>query len=169
MSEITVAEYRAGNDPENHTHKLPSVFKTGDVTLKRGIIKTNDIITWVEAVRTTGVAAKRDSVVITLLDEMRNQVATWTLRSVMPLKWTGPTLAAKGGADVAHGGAGAVQREDRVRLRFIGRTMLASPPMLASPDGRIQLAAAPQRTATLAPGGRDDRPGAARLRPGPGR
>ena len=101
MSEITVAEYRAGNDPENHTHKLPSVFKTGDVTLKRGIIKTNDIITWVEAVRTTGVAAKRDSVVITLLDEMRNQVATWTLRSVMPLKWTGPTLAAKGGADVA--------------------------------------------------------------------
>lgn len=100
-TEITVAEYRAGNSSENHAHKLPSVYKSGDVTLKRGIVKNIDIHDWVEAVRTTGVAAKRDSVVITLLDETRQPVASWTLRSVMPLKWTGPTLAAKGGADVA--------------------------------------------------------------------
>lgn len=100
-TEITVAEYRAGNHPENHADKLPSVYKTGDVTLKRGVVKNSDISDWVEQVRTTGYAAKRDSVVITLLDEARQPVATWTLRSVMPLKWTGPTLAAKGGADVA--------------------------------------------------------------------
>ena len=100
-TEITVAEYRTGNSPENHTHKLPSVYKTGDVTLKRGVVKNKDITDWIEAVRTTGVAAKRDSVVVTLLDETHSPVATWTLRSVMPLKWTGPTLAAKGGADVA--------------------------------------------------------------------
>jgi len=100
-TEITVAEYRAGNFNENHSHKYPSVYKTGDVTLKRGVVRSNDIHDWVEAVRTTGVAGKQDSVVITLLDENRTAVATWTLRSVMPLKWTGPTLAAKGGADVA--------------------------------------------------------------------
>ena len=100
-TEITVAEYRTGNAAENHTEKLPSVFKSGDVTLKRGVVKNSNITDWIEAVRTTGVAAKRDSVVITLLDETRQPVATWTLRSVMPLKWTGPTLAAKGGADVA--------------------------------------------------------------------
>jgi phage tail-like protein len=100
-TEITVAEYRAGNFPENHSDKYPSVFKQGDVTLKRGVVKNKDIHDWVEAVRTTGVAAKRDSVVITLLDEARQPVASWTLRSVMPLKHTGPTLAAKGGADVA--------------------------------------------------------------------
>lgn len=100
-TEITVAEYRVGNSSENHSHKYPSVYKTGDITLKRGVVRNTDIHDWVEAVRTTGVAGKRDSVVITLLDETRTPVATWTLRSVMPLKWTGPTLAAKGGADVA--------------------------------------------------------------------
>jgi phage tail-like protein len=101
VTEITVAEYRTGNFTENHTHKYPSVYKTGDVTLKRGVVRNTDIHDWVEAVRTQGVAGKRDSVVITLLDETRQPVATWTLRSVMPLKWTGPTLAAKGGGDVA--------------------------------------------------------------------
>jgi phage tail-like protein len=100
-TEITVAEYRNGNALENHTTKLPSVTKAGDVTLKRGVIKNTDITDWIEQVRTTGVAGKRDSVVITLLDEQRQSVASWTLRSVMPIKWTGPTLAAKGGADVA--------------------------------------------------------------------
>ena len=38
---------------------------------------------------------------ITLLDEARNTVATWTLLRAQPKKWTGPTLAAKGGAEVA--------------------------------------------------------------------
>jgi phage tail-like protein len=100
-TEFTVAEYRAGNYPENHSSKFPGIYKTGDVTLKRGVVRTTDIHDWVEDVRTRGVAAKRSSVVITLLDETRQPVASWKLLSVMPLKWTGPTLAAKGGADVA--------------------------------------------------------------------
>ena len=36
-TEITVAEYRTGNDPVNHVRKQPGIFKTGDVTLKRGV------------------------------------------------------------------------------------------------------------------------------------
>jgi phage tail-like protein len=100
-TEFTVSEYRNGNAAENHADKLPSIYKSGDVTLKRGVVKNSDISDWIEAVRTTGVAGKRDSVTVTLLDETRQPVVTWTLRSVMPLKWTGPTMAAKGGADVA--------------------------------------------------------------------
>jgi phage tail-like protein len=100
-TEITEAEYRPGNAQENHADKYPGVYKTGDVTLKRGLMRVTDIHDWVEAVRTTGFAAKKDSVVITLLDEQRTPVASWTLRSVSPKKWTGPTLAGKGGADVA--------------------------------------------------------------------
>jgi phage tail-like protein len=100
-NETVVAEYRAGNHPENHVRKFPAVSKCGDVTLKRGLGRHNDIWQWIEAVRTTGVAGKRDSVVIKLRDEAGNDVVKWTLRSVMPLKYTGPTLAAKGGADVA--------------------------------------------------------------------
>jgi hypothetical protein len=46
------------------------------------------------------VNAKR-TVVITLRDEAAVDVESWTLTGVIPLKYTGPTLAAKGGGDVA--------------------------------------------------------------------
>ena len=99
-TEITVAEYRTGNEKVNHTHKVPGIHKTGDVTLKRGIISSGDLWAWVQQVRTTGPGAKRD-VLITLLSEGGEGVQAWTLRGVVPLKYTGPTLAAKGGGDVA--------------------------------------------------------------------
>jgi phage tail-like protein len=70
-TEITEAEYRPGNAQENHADKYPGVYKTGDVTLKRGLMRVTDIHDWVEAVRTTGFVAKKDSAVITLLDEQR--------------------------------------------------------------------------------------------------
>jgi phage tail-like protein len=99
-TEITVAEYRNGNDPENHVRKVPGVHKVSDVTLKRGIVNSADLWTWIEDVRRKGVAAQR-TVAITLRDEASAAVQTWTLRGVIPLKYTGPTLAAKGGGDVA--------------------------------------------------------------------
>ena len=100
MTEMTVAEYRNGNDPENHVQKIPGVHKVSDVTLKRGIVKSEDLWQWIEDVRRNGVAAKRD-VVITLRDEAGSPVEAWRLNRVFPLKYTGPTLAAKGGGDVA--------------------------------------------------------------------
>ena len=99
-TEITVAEYRNGNDPENHVRKVPGVHKVSDVTLKRGIVNSADLWAWIEDVRRKGVAAQR-TVAITLRDEASAAVQTWTLRGVIPLKYTGPTLAAKGGGDVA--------------------------------------------------------------------
>jgi hypothetical protein len=35
------------------------------------------------------------------LDEARQTVATWVSRNAQPKKWSGPTLAAKGGGEVA--------------------------------------------------------------------
>ena len=99
-TENTVAEYRNGNDPENHVRKVPGVHKVSDVTLKRGIVNSADLFAWMEQVRRQGVAAQR-TVTITLRDEASKPVQTWTLRGVIPLKYTGPTLAAKGGGDVA--------------------------------------------------------------------
>ena len=99
-TEITVAEYRSGNDPENHVRKVPGVHKVSDVTLKRGIVNSQDLWEWIGEVRVNGVAAQR-TVSITLRDEAGATVQVWTLRGVVPLKYTGPTLAAKGGGDVA--------------------------------------------------------------------
>jgi phage tail-like protein len=50
--------------------------------------------------RTIGVGAQRD-VLITLRDESGNPVQQWKLRNVVPMKYTGPTLAGKGGGEVA--------------------------------------------------------------------
>ncbi|WP_418320170.1 phage tail protein [Piscinibacter sakaiensis] len=99
-SEITVAEYRYGNDKENHVRKVPGVHKVGDITLKRGVINSESVWAWISDVRTNGVNGQQD-VSITLMDEARNPVQTWLLRNVIPMKYTGPTLAAKGGGDVA--------------------------------------------------------------------
>lgn len=99
-TEVTVAEYRYGNDVENHVRKVAGVHKVSDVTLKRGILDSKTLFDWIAATRAKGPAAQK-SVTITLLDEAQKPVQTWQLRGVVPMKYTGPTLAAKGGGDVA--------------------------------------------------------------------
>jgi phage tail-like protein len=100
-NEFTMAEYRTGDAAENHTQKIPGIFKAGDVTLKRGIISSQVLYTWVEDVRRRGPLGRKDAVTIQLLDEARNPVQSWKLLNVTPMKFTGPTMAAKGGGDVA--------------------------------------------------------------------
>ena len=99
-TELTIAEYRNGNDRENHVRKVAGVHKVSDVTLKRGIVNSSDLWAWIKEAQRNGPDSKR-TVVITLLDEAGNDVESWTLLGVLPMKYTGPTLAAKGGGDVA--------------------------------------------------------------------
>lgn len=101
-AEVTVAEYRAGNSPVNYVHKLPGIHKAGDVTLKRGIIGHQNIYEWLEQLRQGKGATAKRNVVIKLQNEDRSDtVVSWKLIGAMPIKWTGPTLTAKGGGDVA--------------------------------------------------------------------
>ena len=102
-AEVTVAEYRAGNAKVNYVKKIPAIHKAGDVTLKRGVIGADNIYSWLDQIRAGDVTAKRD-VVIKLKNEdptSGSAVVTWKLINAMPIKWTGPTLTAKGGSDVA--------------------------------------------------------------------
>jgi phage tail-like protein len=99
-TEFTVAEYRNGNDRENHVRKLLMLNKMGDVTLKRGVVSSRTLFDWIKQARTAGPEAEKN-VTITLLDEAQRPVQSWGLRGVLPMKYTGPTLAAKGGGEVA--------------------------------------------------------------------
>jgi phage tail-like protein len=99
-TELTMAEYRDGSDKENHVRKIPGLHKVGDVTLKRGIVNSKDLWDWISEARAKGYLAKR-SVTVTLMDEARNPAQRWKLLEVIPMKWSGPALAAKGGSDVA--------------------------------------------------------------------
>lgn len=99
-TDIHMSEYRDGNEREPHVRKIPGSHKVGDVTLKRGIVNSSDLWNWISDTRTSGYSAKRD-VTITLRDEANKPVQAWKLRSVAPMKYTGPTLAGKGAGDVA--------------------------------------------------------------------
>ena len=97
-SEVVYAEYRNGNDKENHVRKIPTINKTGDVTLKRGLIGDLRLFAWLKSTREGDAPAQ--TVTITLLDEARRPVCAWLLRGAQPRKWTSPTLSATG-TDVA--------------------------------------------------------------------
>ena len=97
--EVSYSDYRNGNEKFNTTRKVPNTHKLDDVTLKRGLVGSDDLFAWLKGVR-DGTADPRQ-LTITLLDEARQPVATWTLRNAQPKKWVGPTLAAKGGGEVA--------------------------------------------------------------------
>ena len=102
-AEVTIAEYRTGNSKVNYVTKIPAINKSGDVTLKRGVIGASNIYDWLQQVRNGDVTAKRN-VEIKLTNENpanKSAVVTWKLIGALPIKWTGPTLTAKGGSDVA--------------------------------------------------------------------
>jgi phage tail-like protein len=98
-NEVNYSEYRTGADLVNTVRKVPNTFKLDEVTLKRGLIGSTDIFEWIKAVR-EGKYQPR-SVTIVMLDEARQKVLSLVLKNAQPKKWVGPTLAAKGGGEVA--------------------------------------------------------------------
>ena len=100
-AEIAHADYREGTDPGNFPRKVLTTYKVGDVTLKRGLIASLDIFKWVDKARKGDTSAKATVVVELHTEDNKDAVATWKLTNARPTKWTGPTLAAKGGTDVA--------------------------------------------------------------------
>lgn len=101
-TEITVAEYRSGADRRNAVTKIPGLYKVGDVTLKRGIVNSQAVFDMFKGLQNGDVANAKQTVTITLMDEAHhNPVQAWQLLDVFPIKYTGPSLSAKGGGDVA--------------------------------------------------------------------
>ena len=98
-TELTLMEYRQGNDKENHVRKIPALHKATDVTLKRGIMGQTNFMEWMGMCRIDPTHTR--AVTITLQDEQRNPVLKWRLINTRVQKFTAPTFAAKGGSDVA--------------------------------------------------------------------
>jgi phage tail-like protein len=101
-TEITVAEYRNGSDKRNVVTKIAGMFKVSDVTLKRGIINSDAIFQMFKNLQDGKVEDAKQTVTVTLMDETgSNPVQKWILLDTFPTKYTGPSLSAKGGGDVA--------------------------------------------------------------------
>ena len=99
--EVTIAEYRNGNELENHVRKMNGMYKVPDVTFKRGLIGSLDFFGWIKDTR-DGAQNVFATVKIELLDEAHTgTVMTWILSNARPMKYTAPSLNAKAGTDVA--------------------------------------------------------------------
>lgn len=98
-NEINFSEYRGGDEKFNTTRKIPNTNKLDEVTMKRGLVGSTDIFDWFKRVRDGEYLPRTVTVVV--LDEARKDAVSIRLRNAQPKKWLGPTLAAKGGGEVA--------------------------------------------------------------------
>jgi phage tail-like protein len=95
-TEVAVIEYREGAD--FITRKLPGRPKYGDITLKRGVMKSAELQDWHRNLL-NGVSDRRNGSII-LLDDERKDVVRWHFSNAFPRKWEGPNLHGDGN-DVA--------------------------------------------------------------------
>jgi phage tail-like protein len=93
--EVTVSEYRNGNDQDNGVRKVTGLNKSADVTLKRGVIGAKALYDWLDQIR-NGDQKAFQNVAITLLSENRTPVLEWTLLNARIIKCTYGPLNAKG-------------------------------------------------------------------------
>ncbi|HWW77002.1 MAG TPA: phage tail protein [Pyrinomonadaceae bacterium] len=98
--EVTVAEYRNGNEKENSVRKITGLNKATDVTLKRGVIGSLNLYRWLNDIRNGDQNATR-TVTISLQNEDHTEIVqTWRLLRARIIKHVSGPLNAKG-TDVA--------------------------------------------------------------------
>jgi phage tail-like protein len=97
--ETKVFEYKEGGRNET-TLKFPEATSYGNITLKRGITKSNDLIDWhldvVSGTFETNPRSQSTNIAIVLMDEKGSDVQRWNLIRAFPIKWVGPDLKATG-------------------------------------------------------------------------
>jgi len=98
--EVTVAEYRAGNEKENSVRKITGLNKATDVTLKRGVIGSLDLYAWLDEIRNGSPNALRNVVIQLQSEDHTSVVQEWQLKRARIIKHTSGPLNAKG-TDVA--------------------------------------------------------------------
>jgi phage tail-like protein len=98
--EVTVAEYRNGNEKENSVRKITGLNKATDVTMKRGVIGSLTLYSWLNQIRNGDQNALR-TVTIQLQNEDHTAVVqTWKLLRARIIKHLSGPFNAKG-TDVA--------------------------------------------------------------------
>ncbi len=98
--EVTVAEYRNGNELENSVRKITGLNKSTDVTLKRGVIGSLNLYQWLNQIRNGDQNALRTITVQLQNEDHTAVVQTWKLLRARITKHTSGPFNAKG-TDVA--------------------------------------------------------------------
>jgi phage tail-like protein len=98
--EVTVAEYRNGNEVENSVRKITGLNKSTDVTLKRGVIGSLNLYKWLDDIRSGNQNAIRTVTIQLQSEDHTAVVQTWKLLRARIIKHVSGPLNAKG-TDVA--------------------------------------------------------------------
>jgi phage tail-like protein len=91
--ETTVTDYEEGGN-NGFVHRLPGRTKVGNLTLKRGIVASNEFFNWYSEILQGKLRYRHVDVVV--YDTMGEQLAKWSFANAFPVKWVGPQLAADG-------------------------------------------------------------------------
>lgn len=93
--EVDTEPYEEGG--VNHfTHDLPTRVSTSNLTLERGLTDSVELWNWIEGVARGTV--ERRNVRVFLQDATGEEVWGWEAQDAYPVNWSGPDLAADGGA-----------------------------------------------------------------------
>lgn len=84
-------EYRHGNSKEFSTIKMPGIQKSGNITMKKGIFKSDNKF-WDWFIQNKMNTIKRLPITISLLDETNSPTMVWTVKNAWPTKITGTDL-----------------------------------------------------------------------------
>lgn len=98
--EVTVAEYRNGNEKENSVRKITGMNKSTDVTMKRGVIGSLNLYQWLNQIRNGDQGALRTLVIQLQNEDHTAVVQEWKLLRARIIKHTSGPMNAKG-TDVA--------------------------------------------------------------------
>ena len=96
--EIDVEEIEEGG-VNNFVHKVPGRIKWPNITLKRGITQSDNLLAWMqkssgEAFDGNANTLTRSTMGITMLGSTGDALREWSVEGAFPIKWTGPSFAA---------------------------------------------------------------------------
>lgn len=94
--EVEVEPYEEGG-VNGFVHKLPGRMTWPNLTLKRGITETDNLLDWLKKSSGDGFNATnkltRSTLAVTLVSAKGDRLRSWNFEGAFPVKWTGPTFA----------------------------------------------------------------------------
>lgn len=89
--ETVVTELEEGGN-NDFVHRLPGRTKVGNITLKHGMTKSNELLQWYLKIA-RGIIDRRNVTVI-MYDSQGTELFRWNFIDAYPVKWTGPQFSA---------------------------------------------------------------------------
>jgi phage tail-like protein len=94
--EATIAEYRKGSEKDNSVRKITGFNKATDVTMKRGVVRSQALDDWLNEIRNGDHHALRRIVVQLQNEDHTAIVQRWKLLRTRIIKHTSGPMNAKG-------------------------------------------------------------------------